>query len=71
MGVAGHAAKDILHQVGGVGVLQAAVAGEPVNDRPVELDELVPRVGVAAVPDAGEQSDPREGRLGHAGVPSE
>ena len=52
----GDAAEHVLHDVGGVGVLQAALAGEAVDDGGVELDELPPGVAVAAVADADEQA---------------
>jgi hypothetical protein len=55
---AGHALQDLLHQVGSVGVLQAALAGEAVDQRRVHLDELPPGVLVARVAQADQQAGP-------------
>src|SRR5262249_33142059 len=48
--------KDFLGQVGRVGVLQAAVADEAVDEAAVQLDELAPGRAVARVGEAGDQA---------------
>ena len=40
-------AENFLHHIGGVRILQATLACEPINDGSVEAHELVPRLGVA------------------------
>ena len=50
-----HGSQHVLHQVGGVRVLQAALAGETVNDGRVEARELSPRVSIAAVAQADQK----------------
>src|SRR5205085_4159329 len=71
VGGVGHRAEDVLGQVGGVGVLEAALAAVAVHHRGVDLDELPPGVLVPAVPDAGQQAGPGGGRLGHGAPPQE
>src|SRR5262249_30000506 len=45
----GDGAEDFLGQVGGIGVLEAALPGEAVNERRVQGDELPPRFAVARI----------------------
>src|SRR5262249_25669298 len=54
----GDGAQDLLHQVGSVGVLEPAVAGEAGAERGVAVGELPPGLAVAAVPDANQQAGP-------------
>src|SRR5262249_15518606 len=63
---AGDRLENVLRQVCGVGVLKAALAGEAVNQRRVNLHELLPGRTVPRVPDADEQAGPGVERRGHA-----
>jgi hypothetical protein len=38
-----------LHQIRGIRILQAALAGETVDQGSVQADELLPRAGIIAV----------------------
>src|SRR5207247_918501 len=54
-GGAGNGQEDFLRQVHRVGVLQAAAAGEAVDQAAVQFDELLPGGAVPRVAQAGEQ----------------
>src|SRR5262249_3275008 len=66
----GHGPENVLRQVGGVRVLQAALAGEVVDDRTVNLHELRPRLAVAGVAEADQQARTRRRQIAHGGSPS-
>jgi hypothetical protein len=55
-----HGTEHVLHQVGGVGVLQPALAGETIDHRAIERDEFVPRRGIGPVAKLHQQAGPRE-----------
>src|SRR5262249_54208343 len=58
-----------LGQVGGVGVLQPALADVAVHQRRVQLDELSPGLRVLGVAQAEQQARLRRRCLGHASLP--
>src|SRR5262245_20818864 len=59
-------AQDVLHQVRGIRVLEAAPPGVAVNRGPVDLDALPPGLAVAQVAQADEQARSRRRQVGHS-----
>src|SRR5262249_21717172 len=57
--------EAVLPDVGGVGVLEALLARVAVRERPVQRDELLPRIAVARVAQPDEQARPGWWDLGH------
>ena len=56
IGPLGDRQKDLLREVGRVGVLQAVAAGEAVHQAAVQLHELPPGGAVAWIAQTGEQA---------------
>jgi hypothetical protein len=56
----GNGAEHVLHEIGRVGVLQAALASEAVDDWAVESDELLPGGVIGAVADLHQQAGARQ-----------
>ena len=67
VGISRHAAEHVLHQVGGVRVLQPAVPREAIHHWAVQVEELSPRIRISPVAQAGEQGHAGEGRFSHEG----
>src|SRR5438034_6065365 len=61
-----HRLEHFLRHVGGVGVLQAGLPREPVDQRRIDLDELPPSVLVPRITNAEQQAGPRGGWIVHA-----
>jgi hypothetical protein len=47
----GDGAKHVLDDIGGIGVLQAPLASETIDDRAIKIDEILPRGVIGAVAD--------------------
>lgn len=67
----GHRAKDLLHEIGGIGRLQTPGAGQAFDQGRVNRHELAPGVPVARILQTNQKARPRCRRVGHAIPPAE
>ena len=66
----GNGHHHVLHQFLGVGVLEPLHPGQPVDERLVDCGKLLPRLGIAAIPQAKNQARSGFGRLRYHGLAS-
>jgi hypothetical protein len=60
--------QHLLRHIVGIGRLHPLVPRQPVNDRPVNLDKLLPRLAVGRIPNAQQQTGTSFQRLSHEGT---
>jgi hypothetical protein len=61
----GDGKEDLLGQVGGISILQAALASEAVDQPAVQLDELTPGRAIVPIAQTSQQTCPRKKGVSH------
>jgi hypothetical protein len=71
LGRPGDGPQNILHQIGRVGILQAASPGKTEDQRPIQLGELPPGIDVFRITQSRNQTRPSDGSRTHGRFPDQ